>query len=159
VLKIVTLFSFISFLGTRFVDFHSDKVIKRHKNKQTIERSHLLHLNGTHSTTVTRNEAIQAITLHHQNNQKNHLHVPLFLYLPFQAPHTPTQVISKYILQNVHVKGLKRRAFLGMISQVDESIGYIVNTFKKYQMWSNTIMFVFSDNGGQIVQGILQSVY
>ena len=124
--------------GTRFVDYHWD-----HANGK---REHLFHWNGTHSTDVAEKETIRII---HQHNPD----LPLFLYLPFQAPHTPTQVDDMWETFNQHVPGKKRRKFTGMISHVDQAIGRIVNVLKEKKMWASTLMITFSDNGGQAVQG------
>ena len=48
----------------------------------------------------------------------------------------------------------KRRAFAGMITHVDHALGNIVQALRDHHnMWDNTVLLAFSDNGGQTVQG------
>ena len=130
--------------GTRFVDLHDDV----QQVDGSVQRSHVFGFNGTHSTTLTEQEAVKTIMKHSVASTS-----PLFLYLPFQAPHTPTQVHKKYVDRNQHIAGMKRREFAGMITQVDDAVGNIVQALHKKEMWDNTLLITFSDNGGQTVQG------
>ena len=41
---------------------------------------------------------------------------------------------------------MKRREFAGMITQVDDAVGNIVQALHKKEMWDNTLLITFSDN-------------
>lgn len=72
---------------------------------------------------------------------------PFFLYLPFNAVHTPMQAPEKDIeLFNTGDK--KRDILLAMLYRMDEAIEQVVSTLKKEGVYDNTIIFFLSDNGG-----------
>lgn len=78
---------------------------------------------------------------------------PLFLFLPFTAPHWPTQFWQRHADLNTHIPGKKRREFAGMLTHLDESIQSVVEVFKRKNMWANTLLIVFGDNGGDVTTG------
>ena len=76
-------------------------------------------------------------------NKKN----PFFLYLPFNAVHTPMQAPEKDIA--LFDTGDKKRDIqLAMLRRMDIAIGEVIKTLKKEGIYENTIIFFFSDNGG-----------
>jgi len=73
---------------------------------------------------------------------------PFFLYLPFNAVHTPMQAPEKDIaLFNTGDK--KRDIQLAMLHRMDIAIGKVIEQLKKEGVYENTIIFFFSDNGGE----------
>ena len=40
-----------------------------------------------------------------------------------------------------------------MMSAMDDGYGQVVKALKRHRMWENTVVFIFSDNGGMITQG------
>ena len=74
---------------------------------------------------------------------------PLFTYLSYQAVHTPIQAPQKWIDMYANVQNTMRRNYNACLSAMDESIGDIVNLFKEYGFWENTIVIFSSDNGGK----------
>jgi arylsulfatase A-like enzyme len=72
---------------------------------------------------------------------------PLFLYVPFNAVHSPHQVPAKY---KEPYKSLKepRQTYAGMMAAVDEGIGQILDALDANKMTENTLVFFSSDNGG-----------
>ncbi len=72
---------------------------------------------------------------------------PFFLYLPFNAVHTPLQAPEKDIAM-FNTGDRKRDIQLAMIHRMDIAIGEVINTLKEEGVFENTIIFFFSDNGG-----------
>ena len=74
---------------------------------------------------------------------------PLFLYMPFQAVHSPIQAPQRYITP---YEGLdpNRRVFGGMLAALDEAVGEVVTSLKDKGMWDNTLTIFSTDNGGPV---------
>jgi arylsulfatase A-like enzyme len=72
---------------------------------------------------------------------------PLFLYLPFNAVHTPLQVPDEYLKPYANLTG-QRRTYAGMLAAMDEAIGQVVTALKGKGILDNTLILFSSDNGG-----------
>jgi arylsulfatase A-like enzyme len=72
---------------------------------------------------------------------------PLFLYLPFNAVHTPLQVPDEYLKPYANLTG-QRRTYAGMVAAMDEAIGQVVAALKEKGILDNTLIAFSSDNGG-----------
>jgi arylsulfatase A-like enzyme len=72
---------------------------------------------------------------------------PLFLYVPFNAVHSPHQVPDSYKEPYAALKE-PRRTYAGMLAAMDEAIGTILAAVDDQKMRDNTLIFFFSDNGG-----------
>ncbi len=72
---------------------------------------------------------------------------PLFLYVPFNAVHSPWQVPGKYEQPYGELKGA-RRTYAGMVAALDEAVGQIVAAVEKAGRRGNTLFVFSSDNGG-----------
>ena len=76
---------------------------------------------------------------------------PLFLYVPFNAPHAPLQappeLLEKYAKR---IAEPKRRTFAAMVDSMDSAIGRIRKTLVDEGMAANTLILFFSDNGGPV---------
>jgi len=72
---------------------------------------------------------------------------PFFLYLPYNAPHTPLSVTDEYYDRFPNIKDEKKRIFAAMVSAVDDGVGRILDTLKKNDLWEDTLVVFFSDNG------------
>jgi len=77
---------------------------------------------------------------------------PLFLYMPFNAPHAPLEapkvLLDKYA--NLRDKDPKRRSYAAMVDALDTAIGRVLATLDEEGMRENTLVLFFSDNGGPI---------
>jgi len=72
---------------------------------------------------------------------------PLFLYVPFNAVHSPHQVPESYKEPYTKLEGV-RRTYAGMLSAMDEAIGQIAAALKEKGLVDNTLVIFSSDNGG-----------
>ncbi|NBC67256.1 MAG: sulfatase-like hydrolase/transferase [Bacteroidetes bacterium] len=71
---------------------------------------------------------------------------PFFLFLPYNAPHTPLQVPDSYMEPYSHLQ--EEVAFLyGMIASLDENVGRLLNRMNELGLHENTILIFLSDNG------------
>ena len=110
---------------------------------------HITQDNMTHSSDAFTREAVRMIWNHDETKGDGQL----FLYLPFTAPHWPTQFYQQDADINSHIPSKKRREFAGMITHLDRCIQQIVETLKRKNMWSNTLFIAYGDNGGDITTG------
>jgi arylsulfatase A-like enzyme len=78
---------------------------------------------------------------------------PLFLYVPFNAVHTPLQVPPSYLDRFASISDSKRRTYLAMLAAMDEQIGRIVQAVDHRGMRSQTLFIFSSDNGGPTALG------
>lgn len=72
---------------------------------------------------------------------------PLFLYVPFNAVHSPHQVPDEYLKPYAHLKG-NRQKYAGMLAAMDEAVGRIVAAIDDAGMRKDTLFVFSSDNGG-----------
>ena len=72
---------------------------------------------------------------------------PFFLYLPFNAVHTPMQAPEEDI-KMFNTGNPKRDILLAMLHRMDVAIGEVVKTLKEEGVYDNTLIFFLSDNGG-----------
>lgn len=85
-------------------------------------------------------EAVSFVTRHQEQ--------PFFLYLAYNAPHTPLEATDEYLARFDHIKAKKRKTYAAMVSAVDDGVGRLLDRLKELKMDQNTIIFFLSDNGG-----------
>lgn len=73
---------------------------------------------------------------------------PFFLYLAYNAPHTPLQATEKYLNRFLHIDNKKRRTYAAMVSAVDDGVGEILDKLNELGIHDKTLIFFLSDNGG-----------
>jgi arylsulfatase A-like enzyme len=73
---------------------------------------------------------------------------PFYLYLAFNAPHTPYQAPKEYIDRYPNISDPTRRTYAGMVSCLDDEIGRVVAALEKKGLRDNTLIIFHSDNGG-----------
>ena len=73
---------------------------------------------------------------------------PLFLYVPFNAPHSPFQAPQLYLDMYKSIGEPRKRAFAAMVACMDDAIARIVSAIDKRGVGRNTLIFFCSDNGG-----------
>ena len=55
---------------------------------------------------------------------------PLFLYVPFNAPHTPLQAPESYIDKYNHISDKNRRVYAAMVDCMDVAVGQILTALR-----------------------------
>jgi arylsulfatase A-like enzyme len=78
---------------------------------------------------------------------ENHQAEPFFLYLAYNAPHTPLQADIKYKEIFKDLKDEPNRVYAGMVSSIDENIGKILVKLAELDLDQNTMVVFTSDNG------------
>ena len=73
---------------------------------------------------------------------------PFFLYVPFNAVHTPHQVPPEYTKTYEGKLAGERLKYAGMLAAMDEAVGRIVEAVDKAGVRKNTLFIFSSDNGG-----------
>ncbi|XP_071954504.1 arylsulfatase J-like [Antedon mediterranea] len=137
---------FDSFLGLYlgFGTHYSHKSLPPLVDGYDFHRNYLpaFEYNGTYSTHVFTDEAIDII----KNKTEDK---PLFLYLSYQAPHSPLEVPDEY---KEPLRGIftdeNRLSYAAMVSCLDEGIGKVIDALKETGIYEDTIIIFSSDNGG-----------
>jgi arylsulfatase A-like enzyme len=93
-----------------------------------------------YSTTLIANEAIRIIE--NKNNE-----TPLFLYVAFNAPHTPIQAEESDIELFKNIDNDYDRKYAANIFSLDREIGKIIKAIENSGLLEETIIVFFSDNG------------
>jgi arylsulfatase A-like enzyme len=75
---------------------------------------------------------------------------PWFLYLAFNAPHTPLQVTDPLLERVKHITDPTRRGYAGLVVGLDDAVGVALNALKESGQVENTLVFFLSDNGGPV---------
>jgi arylsulfatase A-like enzyme len=94
----------------------------------------------TYLTDAIGREAVSFIDRHQKE--------PFFLYVPFNAVHTPQAAPPKYREPFKDVADEKRMLELAMLYAMDENVGKIVHKVHEAGLDENTLIVFFSDNGG-----------
>ncbi|MGC4232590.1 MAG: sulfatase [Niabella sp.] len=73
---------------------------------------------------------------------------PFFVYIAFNAPHTPVQAPRYYYDQLEHIGDPRKRAYYAMILSLDAAVGKITGKVENLGLADNTLIFFVGDNGG-----------
>jgi arylsulfatase A-like enzyme len=79
---------------------------------------------------------------------ENHSSKPFFLYLAYNAPHSPLQATEQYLKRFGDIDDPKRKIYAAMVSAMDDGVGTLLNALKRKGIEENTIVIFLSDNGG-----------
>ena len=79
--------------------------------------------------------------------EKRNIQKPLFLYVPFNAVHTPMDVAPRHRDLFPELKG-NRRKYACILTAMDEGVGKIVAAIDRAGIRDNTLFVFTSDNGG-----------
>jgi arylsulfatase A-like enzyme len=73
---------------------------------------------------------------------------PWFLYLPFNADHSPMHAKEQDLAKFANIKDPLRQKFAAMHAAMDDNIGRVLETLRKHKLEENTLILFVSDNGG-----------
>lgn len=73
---------------------------------------------------------------------------PFYLYLPFNAVHSPLEAPEKYMDRFGKITDKKRQTYAAMQSAMDDNVGRVLETVRKNGLEENTLVIFISDNGG-----------
>ena len=117
--------------------FYNPNEVNRNSIRNVVENYSQTKFEG-YLTDVLGEKAISFID---KNNQSNN---PFFLFLSFNAPHTPMQA-KEEVLQKF--KDNPRQVYASMMWSMDEAIGNVIDALKENNQYNNTIIYFLSDNG------------
>ena len=117
--------------------FYDPNEVNRNSIRNVVENYSQTKFEG-YLTDVLGEKAISFID---KNNQSNN---PFFLFLSFNAPHTPMQA-KEEVLEKF--KDNPRQVYASMMWSMDEAIGNVIDALKENNQYDNTIIYFLSDNG------------
>jgi len=77
-----------------------------------------------------------------------HQDKPFFLYLAYNAVHSPLQGAAKYMQRMHGIEDIHRRIFAAMLANLDDSVGAVLEKVRSEGLKEKTLIFFLSDNGG-----------
>ncbi len=128
---------FFGFLGGAHPYFAGKGVPIQRGTREVEEKEYL--------TDALAREAVDFIDRHDRE--------PFFLYLAFNAVHTPMQATDKYLERFPNIKDKQRRTYAAMLSAMDDAIGKVMAKLREKGLEDDTLIFFFSDNGGPTMIG------
>lgn len=97
-------------------------------------------------TDYLSNEAVKAIRANRNR--------PFFMYLAYNAPHTPLQALKSDYDALSHIEDHTLRTYAAMIVALDRGVGQVMDELRKQGLEENTIVIFTSDNGGANYVGL-----
>jgi arylsulfatase A-like enzyme len=94
-----------------------------------------------YTTTLLGNDAVRLVNVHDLSKR-------LFLYLAFNAPHTPYQAPKEYLDMYPGIADPSRRAYAASITAMDDQVGRVVAALDAKKIRDRTLIVFQSDNGG-----------
>ena len=77
-----------------------------------------------------------------------HSDKPFFLFVSYNAVHSPLQAADNYMKKFNHIEDIQRQIFAAMLANLDDSVGDILKKLANEDLENNTLVFFLSDNGG-----------
>jgi arylsulfatase B len=77
-----------------------------------------------------------------------HQDKPFFLYLAYNAVHSPLQGAFLYMQKFASIENIHRRIFAAMLANLDDSVGAVLKKVREEGLEQKTLIFFLSDNGG-----------
>ncbi len=105
-----------------------------------------------HATDLFTQWAVQYIREHADSGRES----PFFLYLPYNAPHTPIQPPQDW-LERIRAREPQasptRAKLIALIEHMDHGVGEVLKALKETRLDRETLVVFTSDNGGQLSAG------
>ena len=133
---------FHGFLGDMMDDYYHHR---RHGNHYMRRNEEPVYPKG-HATDIFSQWAVNYLA---ERAQKK---TPFFLYLSYNAPHTPIQPPTDWFEKvKKREAGIssQRAKLVALIEHMDEGIGNVIKELQRTGLWKETLVFFVSDNGGQ----------
>ena len=137
---------FHGFLGDMMDDYYTHL---RHQNNYMRRDFETIDPRG-HATDLFSDWSVEFIQEQAQSTQ------PFFLYLAYNAPHTPIQPPDDWVdrVKDREPDISEQRAkYIALVEHMDAGIGRVLDTLEKTDQLSNTLVIYTSDNGGQMGVG------
>ncbi len=99
-----------------------------------------------HATDLMTADALRVVASRDPNR-------PFFMYLSYNAPHSPLQYTPSDSGLNDDVEAGDRKVYAEMVTQMDQGVGELIGALRTQGMLENTIVVFSSDNGGAIRLG------
>ena len=110
-------------------------------SRNMIYRGRDLQKNDGYTTDLFTDEAMAFMARHTDK--------PWFLYLAYNAVHTPLEILKKYGDRvPASITDPERRGYLSLLIGLDDNIGRLTTHLRETGRDQNTLVFFFSDNGG-----------
>lgn len=84
---------------------------------------------------------------------ERHQSEPWFLYLAFNAVHTPMHATDDRLTKFANLSDKKRRTYAGMMLAMDDAIGKVRRKLAEAGLEKNTLVCFIADNGGPVMPG------
>ena len=137
---------FHGFLGDMMDDYYTHL---RHDQNYMRKDLEVIDPRG-HATDLFTEWAIDVIRGHVHSSQ------PFFLYLAYNAPHTPIQPPEDWIervRQREPDASPERVKYIALVEHMDAGIGRVLDALEQTGQLANTLVIYTSDNGGQLNVG------
>ncbi len=116
-----------------YLDAHADARNPIYRGREPIDEKEYL-------TDAFTREAVSFIERHRKH--------PFFLYLTYNAVHTPMHATEKYLARFANIPDATRRTYTAMLSALDDGVGEVLRKLREAGLEQDTLVFFFSDNGG-----------
>ena len=73
---------------------------------------------------------------------------PWFLYMAYNAPHTPTVAKPEKLRKYTAIKDKTRQSLAAMMDSLDEGVGHLLEALEETGQTRRTLVWYLSDNGG-----------
>ena len=137
---------FEGFLGDMMDDYYNHR---RHGINYMRRGEEVIHPEG-HASDLFTDWAV------HYIDSRTVSTAPFFLYLAYNAPHTPIQPPEEWVTKVQQREGdidEARAKLVALIEHMDHGIGKVMMALKENGFYDNTLVVFVSDNGGQLNVG------
>lgn len=137
---------FHGFLGDMMDDYYTHL---RHDNNYMRRGLDTIHPKG-HATELFTEWSVEFLRAQTQSLQ------PFFLYLAYNAPHTPIQPPDAWVARVQEREpdiSPQRAKYIALVEHMDAGIGRVLDTLEETGQLSNTLVIYTSDNGGDMKVG------